>query len=233
MQRVKHPRIVVVAGGLAVIGMITGCFEQSVKPGINDEFKAPDVQKWAERFEAESREVFREREKVVAACDIRPGMAVADIGAGTGFFTMMFSAAVGETGRVYAVDIAREFLKRIDELARQQGRKNVVTVQAGVRSVNLQANSIDVAFICDTYHHFEYPHSTMRSIYRALRPGGILVIVDFQRIDGKSRQWVLDHVRAGKETVIKEVRAERFELVDEPPTPFFEENYILRFRKGR
>jgi ubiquinone/menaquinone biosynthesis C-methylase UbiE len=159
-------------------------------------------------------------------------MAVADIGAGTGFFTMMMSDRVGTSGRVYGVEIAGKFLERIEATAAKEGRKNVTTVLCTERSVELPAASIDLAFVCDTYHHFEYPHSTLRSIHRALRPGGMFVVVDFERVEGKSRPWVLEHVRAGREAFISEIRSEKFELVDLPPTPYLQENYMLRFRKA-
>lgn len=97
--------------------------------------------------------------------------------------------------------------------------------------MELAPQSIDVAFICDTYHHFEYPRSTMASIRSALRPGGQLIIIDFIRIPGVSRDWILDHVRAGREEVIAEVKSDGFTLIETPDTPYLEENYVLRFRK--
>src|SRR6476646_4416611 len=87
--------------------------EKSVKPGINDPFKDPDVTGFREKFEGESREVYAKREKVVAACGAKPGMVVADVGAGTGLFTRLLATAVGPDGQVYAVDIAPKFLEHV------------------------------------------------------------------------------------------------------------------------
>src|SRR5690606_25175451 len=103
-------------------------------------------------------------------------------------------------------------------------------VQCSERDVSLPDGSVDTVFTCDTYHHFEYPQATLASIHRALRPGGTLVIVDFERIPGKSREWLLGHVRCGKEQVICEVTEAGFEVVEEVPLGF-EENYFLRFRR--
>jgi tRNA A58 N-methylase Trm61 len=75
---------------------------KSVKPGINDSFRDPDPKEFLGRFEVESREVFARRREILAACEIQPGQTVADIGAGTGLFTRMFSNAVGMDGRVIA-----------------------------------------------------------------------------------------------------------------------------------
>lgn len=98
-------------------------------------------------------------------------------------------------------------------------------------SIRLPPNSIDVAFICDTYHHFEYPQATLASIYRALKPGGRLVVIDFERIPRESREWILGHVRAGKEVFRKEIENAGLQFEKEVNIPTFQENYFLRFSK--
>src|SRR5690606_17872941 len=169
--------------------LLTGCLvavssaqEKSVKPGINDAFRSPNAQEFVERFETESREVFQHRRKILEACRIEPGQTVADIGAGTGLFTRMLSDAVGDKGRVIAVDIAKEFLDHIQATSAKLGQKNVETVLCTADSTELPENSVDVAFICDTYHHFEFPLKTMASLRRALKPGGRVIVIDFHRI---------------------------------------------------
>lgn len=204
--------------------------EQSVKPGINDAFKNPDVTKYAKTFEGESREVFLQRDKVVAACGLKSGMVVADVGAGTGLYTRLFAKAVGADGQVLAVDIAPKFLEHIQKSARDAGLKNVSPVLCNFDSVDLPPNSVDVAFICDTYHHFEFPQRTMLSLHRALKPNGKLVVIDFIRIPGKSTDWVLNHVRAGQEVVEKEIALEGFKKTDEVKD-LLKENYFVIFTK--
>lgn len=204
--------------------------EQSVKPGINDAFKEPDVKEFTDRFEVESREVYAQRRAILKACNLKPGMVVADIGAGTGLFTLLFADAVGEKGRVYAVDIAPKFVAHIEQKAQKSGFQNVVGIVGTDRSVELPPESIDFAFICDTYHHFEFPLRTMESLHRALRPGGQVVVIDFQRIEGKSSEWVLNHVRAGQEVFTNEILKSGFRLVGEES--MLKENYFLRFEKA-
>ena len=204
--------------------------DSSVKPGINDAFKNPAVDEFIGRFEIESREVFAQREAIVKACEIEPGMTVADVGAGTGLFTRLFAEAVGAKGRVFAVDIAPKFIAHIQESARKLGLPNVSAVLGTDQSVELPAKSIDLAFICDTYHHFEFPLRTMESLHRALRPGGQVVVIDFERIEGKSSEWVLGHVRAGREVFTDEIVKSGFRLVGEKPG-LLKENYFLRFEK--
>lgn len=205
--------------------------EQSVKPGINDSFQSPNPSEYVERFEVESREVFQHRQAILRACQIQPGLAVADIGSGTGLFTRMLSDAVGENGRVIAVDIAKEFLDHVEATSAQLGQKNVETVLCTADSTELPENSIDFAFICDTYHHFEFPIKTMASLHRALKPGGRVVVIDFHRIPSKTKEWTLNHVRAGQEVFESEIIESGF-LKTREVTGMLEENYMVEFTKS-
>lgn len=229
---------------LLVVLALGGCTRVLVPPGrpapappatgpqsdVNAPFRHPDVETWQQRFESPKREVYRLRHEIVAAMQLRPGTDVADIGAGTGFFTLLFARAVGPQGRVYAVDIAEEFLAAIRERAAAAGLTNVVTVRCPEREVALPAGSIDLAFICDTYHHFADPVAYMGSVRRALRPGGRLVVIDFERIEGRSPAWILRHVRAGREEVIEQIRRAGFEPIEPPaPVPPLGQNYMIWF----
>jgi ubiquinone/menaquinone biosynthesis C-methylase UbiE len=205
--------------------------EKSVKPGINDTFRDPDVKEFIGRFEVESRELFARRHEIVAACQIKPGQTVADIGAGTGLFTRLFSDAVGKDGRVIAVEISQKFLDHIQATSRETGQRNVDTLLATADSTGLPPKSVDVAFICDTYHHFEFPLKTMASLQRALKPGGRVVLVDFRRIPGTSSDWVLNHVRAGQEVFEAEIIKSGFEKTSEEPD-LLRENYFVVFQKS-
>jgi SAM-dependent methyltransferase len=205
--------------------------EKSVKPGINDAFKDPDVKKFTGTFEGESREIFVQRKAIVTACKLKPGQVVADIGAGTGLFTRLFARQVGEKGKVYAVDIAPKFLAHIEKTCKEAKLTNVKTVRCTQTSCELPASSIDVAFVCDTYHHFEFPFRTLATIHKALKPRGRLIIVDFHRIPGKSREWILGHVRAGQDVVLKEIVSSGFKLAGEEKKLGLKENYFLTFEK--
>ena len=206
--------------------------EERVAAGINTRFLDEDleVDEWLKRFEVESREIFRERQALLEAVRLEPGMAVADIGAGTGLFLAPFSRSVGPEGRVYAVEISPAFVEHLGRRAEEEGLDNVEVVLCAEDSVSLPAQSIDVAFICDTYHHFEFPISSMRSIHTALRPGGRVVIIDFIRIPGQSREWVLEHVRAGEEVFTAEIESVGFQKIPAPAVPLAE-NYFIQFQK--
>lgn len=226
---------------LAVALVTSGCqtppettattLEQSVRPGVNAEYLKPelDVTQWIERFEREGREIYELRHEIVKAAKIRPGSDVADIGSGTGLFTELLARTTGPKGKVFAVDIVPKFLKHVEERTARAGLGNVRTVLCTERSIELPAHSIDAAFICDVYHHFEYPASSLASIHRALRPGGELVMIEFKRVPGASSEWILNHVRAGQEVFTAEIEQAGFRLIEE--IPILRENYFIRFRK--
>ncbi len=223
------------AAWLLVAALAAACAapsEANVRPGINDDYTNPglDVDALVQRLEGESREVFARRAAIARAVGLRPGMVVADVGAGTGLFVDFFARDVGTSGRVYAVEIAPKLVAHLTARAAARGLPQVEPVLTGTREVALPPACTDVVFVCDTYHHFEYPRTTLASMHRALRQGGELVIVDFERIPGTSRQWVLDHVRCGKQEVIAEVTAAGFTVVEEVPLGL-RENYFVRFRR--
>ena len=203
--------------------------EQNVNPGINKALIDPDYETWLQRFERPGREVFDLREIVVKAANIQTGMDIADIGAGTGFYTRLFAAEVGPKGKVYAVDIAENFIDEIVNQAEDAGMNNVIGIVNSQKETGLKAGSIDLAFVCDTYHHFEYPRTMLRSIYHALRQGGSLIVIDFRKIKGVSSNWVMSHARANKETVIREIESEGFVLTEDQA--LMKTNFYLRFSR--
>lgn len=204
--------------------------EKSLAPGINDNFQDPDVDAYIKRFEGESRTVYAHRHDIVAALDLKPGMAVGDVGAGTGFFSLLLSDAVGPDGRVYAVDIAENFIEHIKTISEEHKKTNIEAIVCDERSVKLPDESIDLAFVCDTYHHFEYPFDSLASIYSALKPGGRLAIVDYIRVEGQSSDWTLNHVRCGMGGVIDEAQQAGFDFEQEHHLGM-DDQYLITFVK--
>lgn len=199
---------------------------------INKPFQNPDVSEYVKRFESESREVYTRREEIVKALALTPGMAVADIGAGTGLFTQLIAARVGAGGRVFAVDISPAFLRHIADQAKERGQAQIQTVRGTQETTNLAPDSIDVAFLCDTYHHIENHERVLASIRRALRPGGRLVVIDFDRREGVSSDFILKHVRADKSRFVAEIVAAGFEPIETPGAPRLAENFFAGFRRS-
>ncbi len=207
--------------------------KKSVKPGINKRFlsKTLNVKKFEKTFETESREVFAHRHRIVKHLGIQQGMTIADIGAGTGLFMDLFSKAVGSNGLLFAVDISPKFIEHLNKRAAKKNLSQVLPIQCTGTSTRLPTASVDIAFTCDTYHHFEHPSTTLGSIKDAIRPGGQLIIVDFERIPGVSRKFIMGHVRCGKQKVIEEIIQAGFLYQDEVKVKGLKENYLIRFRR--
>lgn len=228
--------VALIAALLPVVVALTICpracaQETSVRPGINDPYRNADVGQWVNRLEADDRAIFKYRHAIVAVLELEPGMEVADVGAGTGFLTRLIAAAVGREGRVYAEDVVPEFLEHIASAAKEEGLTNVTTVLGDQKSTHLAPGSIDLALVSDTYHHFEFPRPMLESLHAALRDGGRLVVIDFERVEGVSSPFAIEHVRAGKGTVTDEVEDGGFDLVREVPLMTREGQYYLEFSR--
>lgn len=205
----------------------------SVKPGINDKFLSDDldIEEWTGRFEGESREIYANREAIVAALGLTEKQRVADVGAGTGFFSELLADAVGPNGLVWALEISPKFLAHLEERFAKSGHEQIEVVENSDRSTGLAESSVDLVFICDVYHHFEYPNDILENLKHVLRGGGTLVVVDFERVEGESAEWVFDHVRAGKSVFREEIEKAGFKFVDEIDIDGLKDNYILKFRR--
>lgn len=203
--------------------------EQNVSPGINQHYEGAQYQQWFSTFERPGREVYDRREDIVQALQLKAGMDVADIGAGTGFYSLLFAQKVGSSGKVFAVDITDDFVRNIKRRAAENKLENIHAIISEQKDTRLDANSIDLAFVCNTYHHFEYPQAMLASIGRALRSGGTLVIIDYRKQPATSSPWVMSHVRPDKQTVINEIEQAGFKLQSEPMT--LTENFFLSFVK--
>jgi len=214
---------------LAALLQATAAAQHGARPDINQPFLVnPDVARWKSAFESPDREVYAKRSEILAATGAKPGMAVADIGAGTGLFTMMFAKAVKPGGRVYAVDISPAFIEHIRQTAKAQELDNVTAIVNDGAEVRLPEASVDLVFMSDVYHHFERPGQTLLSIRKALREGGRMVVIDYERIAGVTSPQRLQHVRADKQTAIREIEAAGFRLVEEKKLML--ENYFAVFQ---
>ena len=134
---------------------------------------------WLERPEREEEEAPSE---VVDHMDLAPGDVVADVGAGTGYFTFRIAPRVPE-GKVLAVDLQPEMLAIIEARTAERGIENVEAVQGTVQDPNLPPSSIDAALMVDAYHEFSHPREMMTALADALRPGGQVVLVEYRGED--------------------------------------------------
>ncbi len=224
MRDLRRSLLALFAGLFVLIASIhvTTAQEETVKPGINDKYKTADIGSTVKRFEGEKRDVVAKRNEILDACQLKPGMMVADIGAGTGLFTRLFAPKIAPEGKVYAVDVTKSFIQHVETTCEAQGIKNVVCAVSTPKSANLTKKSVDLVFLCDTYHHFEYPFKMLDSIRVALRADGRLIVID--------RKGASDHVRADQGKVKSEIIAAGFKFLDE--TDVSKREYLMRFQKA-
>lgn len=196
---------------------------------INKKYESADAGDWEKRFERKGREVHDRQPAVLEALQIEPGSSMADVGIGSGLYTLAFANAVGESGTVFAVDVQDYFLEHVRDKAKKAGANNVTFVKAQQRTANLDPGSVDTIFMCDVFHHVEYPRTYLASLYAALKPGGRLAVIDFIAEEGTSKKWVLDHVRASPAEFRAEFEAAGF--VFERAPDLLEENFFHVYRK--
>ncbi|MFT4571742.1 MAG: arsenite methyltransferase [Hyphomicrobiaceae bacterium] len=127
------------------------------------------------------RDEWQQPDRVVAALAIRPGATIADIGSGAGYFTLRLAQATGPSGRVYAIDLDRSDLQLLVDEAARRGLSNVSGIVGTTGEPRLKPSSIDLVFTANTYHHIDGTVAYFRSLRRALKPGGKLVIIDLDR----------------------------------------------------
>ncbi|MBN9517207.1 class I SAM-dependent methyltransferase [bacterium] len=137
---------------------------------------------WLERPERVKEE---EPAKLIEALAVRPGMVVADVGAGSGYHTFLLAPLVGDRGKVIASDIQPEMLEMMTEKAKKLGVKNVETVRGTETDPKLPADGVDLILMVDVYHEFSHPFEMVEKMVTALKPGGRLVFVEFRLEDPK------------------------------------------------
>jgi ubiquinone/menaquinone biosynthesis C-methylase UbiE len=135
---------------------------------------------WLERPERDEEE---HTEKLVEQLRVKPGEVIADIGAGTGYFTRRLAKRAGPGGAVLAVDIQQEMLDLLTNKMAEAGVTNVKPVLGTITDPKLAANSVDLTLMVDVYHEFDHPWEMMQAITRALKPGGRVVFVEFRGED--------------------------------------------------
>ncbi len=160
----------------------------------------PEVPKWLERPDRETEEF---PNRVIQALNLKSTDAIADIGAGTGYFSFRFSPHVPE-GKVMAVDIQQEMLDIIKERMVKESVTNVTPILGTITNPNLPADSVDLAIIISSYHEFSNPREMMENIVAALRPGGRFVLVEYRGEDPTIRARTLR--RMTQDQAIKEMR---------------------------
>ena len=215
---------------LAVAALALGCAAAAPHAGAGDPAPTPtaepfaatpgsrhdfaDVEQWRRVFDDPARDAWQKPREVVAALGLRPGMWVADLGAGTGYFSRWLDAAVAPSGVVFAVDTEPNLVAHLRTRAEQEKSATVVPVLASMDDPRLPPGALDLVLIVDTYHHLDGRLGYLRGLATRLKPTGRIAIVDWQKHD-RTVGPPPEH-RLAREAVVAEMRTAGYALVAEP-----------------
>jgi ubiquinone/menaquinone biosynthesis C-methylase UbiE len=142
------------------------------------EHRFENPEQWAKMFDDPARDAWQMPDRVIETLGLKPGQIIADVGAGTGYFSVRLAKSAAEP-KVYAADIEPSMVQYLRDRASKEGLKNVIAVQASAASPNLP-EPVDVILIVDTYHHIGDRETYFRKLTKSLKPGGRIAIIDFK-----------------------------------------------------
>lgn len=184
-----------------------------------------DVAAWQRVFDDPERDAWQKPAALVAALGLRPGMRVADLGAGTGYFSRHLAEAVGPNGTVFAVETEPNLVVHLRERAEREKTATVVPILASFDDPRLPLGDVDLVLIVDTYHHLDHRLEYLARLRRTLRKGGRVAIVDW-RAEPLPVGPPPDH-KLPRGAVVEEMHAAGFDLVGEPAVLPYQ--YVLLF----
>lgn len=195
-------------------------------PGSRHDFA--DVEHWRGIFDDPTRDAWQKPRELVAALGLRPGMWVADLGAGTGYFSRYLDAAVGPTGVVFAIDTEPTLVAHLRARAEQERTTSVIPVLASSDDPRLPPHALDLVLIVDTYHHLDDRLAYLKRLGGTLKADGRIAIVEWQKRDlpvGPPPEHKLARTQ-----VIAEMQAASYVLTAEPA--LLPHQYVLIFKRG-
>jgi ubiquinone/menaquinone biosynthesis C-methylase UbiE len=184
-----------------------------------------DPKAYMKALEDPKRDEYQKPHEVLSVLNLKPGEAIADIGAGTGYFTFRLAHFVGAKGKVYAVDVSSDMIRHINRRIRETKTANVVSILAELDDPLLPERSVNRIFICDVWHHIENQKKYLSLMKKMLKPGGEVVMIDFHKKElpfGPPMQ-----MKIAREDLIKQMEANGFRLAKEHT--FLAYQYFLVF----
>jgi ubiquinone/menaquinone biosynthesis C-methylase UbiE len=176
-------------------------------------------------LEDPKRDAYQKPHEVLTALKLKPGEVIADIGAGSGYFTFRIAHQVGPKGKVYAVDVSPDMIRHLNRRIRELKAINIVSVLADPDDPLLPGQSVNRIFICDVWHHVENPAKYLSTMKKILKPGGEIVMIDFHKKElpfGPPLQ-----MKIAREDLIKQMATNGFRLAKEHT--FLPYQYFLVF----
>src|ERR1035437_8967251 len=216
----NHSNISLVLGQALTIAQNTALSSTQEMHRLQQDSKA-----YIARLEDPKRDAYQKPEEVVKALNIKEGEVIADIGAGSGYFTGRLARPVGEKGRVYAVDVSPDMIVHLNRRVRDLNLRNVVTILCAPDDPLLADASVDRFFICDTWHHIGGHGKYLALLKKMLKPGGQVIMVDFKR--AKTPVGPPMEIRIDRDDLVREMETNGFQLAAEHT--FLQYQYFLIF----
>ena len=176
------------------------------------------------------RDEYQKPHEVLTALKLKAGEVVADIGAGSGYFTFRLAHHVGDTGRVYAVDVSPEMIVHLNRRIRDLKAQNVVAILSAPDDPLLMDGSVDRFFICDTWHHIENHERYLSRMKRMLKPGGQVVMVDFKKAE--TPVGPPQEMRIARDDLVNEMETNGFQVQAEHTFLPYQYFVVFTVKKG-
>lgn len=218
----------VILASIPGLGQPRGFAAAAESDGATSHHRFEDVEYWSRVFDDPKRDEWQQPDRVVRALALRPGMSVADIGAGTGYFSNRLSTAVGPTGAVFVVEVEPNLVARLRDRADQEGTSNLVPVLGSQDNPRLPPASVDLALFVDAYHHVNKRRAYLAILGRSLRPGARVAILEWKAGQRPVGPKAEDH-KIPREQVEREMTEAGFESL--PITDLLPHQHLLLFRR--
>lgn len=209
---------------LCVIGVMLAAAVQS-----SAQLAPRKADDWITTLESPQRVAGQKVDEVISKLALKPGMVVADIGAGSGLFTRPLAKAVGPTGKVYAVDIQQDLLDYINKRDKDENIRNVQTVLGAYDDPKLPARNVDLAFINDVLHHIEKRAAYLKALGTYMKPSGRIAIIEMNKNDPNTPHKNQPELLVGREEILQWMSDAGFKLVDEHADLFPGTKWFLVF----
>ena len=209
-----------------LLGSVLGTAQDQVQHSMEEMHRLhQDPKAYIAMLEDPGRDAYQKPHEVLMALNLKEGDVVADIGAGSGYFSFRLAHHVGDQGRVYATDINPDMILHMNRRIRDLGVKNMITVLSDPDDPLLGKASVDLVFICEVWHHIEDQPKYLAQIRQILKPGGRVVMIDFQKKELPVGPPV--EMKIAREVLLRQMESSGFRLAKEHT--FLPYQYFLVF----